>query len=233
MIPHILNKEMIELYTKSDAFIYELLVASLQKDKIQKDRFIKGFIQKTFNNKKLKILCYGDGIGTDSQLCAELNHDTTYFDIEGLTSDFARMRLKNLNILNKIKFVHNEKNFNTKYDVIICREVLEHLENPMMAICNFRKLLGDNGLLILSESFSRVTAQFPTHLKSNMRYSGKTIDITVDKGFVFLERYNQSNLYIFQKTNKNNVQRYKSIPKISFQYKLKKRIRKIVNYYLR
>ena len=39
--PHVYNKEMIDLYSKSDAFIYELLIGSLEKDTVKKRNFIK------------------------------------------------------------------------------------------------------------------------------------------------------------------------------------------------
>ena len=64
----------------------------------------------------------------------------------------------------------------------------------------------------LSESFSRVEDRFPTHLAKNFQHADKTIALMVDKGFWFLDRFNNTNLMVFKKVNSNNKDRFKSIP---------------------
>ena len=49
--------------------------------------------------------------------------------------------------------------------------------------------LDEEGLAVVTESFSRVEDRFPTHLASNQKYAGKTDQLFVEEGFVLLESY--------------------------------------------
>jgi len=225
--PHVFNKEMIDLYSKSDAFIYELLIVALEKDTVKKRNFIKKKIKEHFKkNNKIKILCFGDGIGSDSLSFAKLGFNVTYFDIKGKISDFANLNFK-LNKVDKlIRTIFNSSNLlENSYDVVICREVLEHLKNPFETVIKLRSYLKNNGICFISESFSSVKKEFPTHLSSNLKYVNKTIEITVKVGFQHLETYNQTNLNMFKKVSSIDTSRFKSIPNIPWNVRFKKKIR--------
>jgi SAM-dependent methyltransferase len=232
--PHVYNQEMTNLYSKSDAFIYELLVGSLEVETIKKDDFIINKIKEYFKGKnKINILCFGDGIGSDSLKFSKLGFKVTYFDIEGKLSNFAKLNFRINKVENLIQTVFDESCLiENAYDVIICREVLEHLERPFETVKRLRSFLKNNGLFFLSESFSSVNANFPTHLSSNLKYAKKTINMTVKEGFEFLESYNQTNLNMFKKEPMLDNSRFLSIPKKPLKLRFKKKIRDIIIYLL-
>ena len=232
--PHIYNQEMINLYSKSDAFIYELLVDSLKIERSRKDDFIINKIKEHFTTRnKIKILCFGDGIGSDSLKFTKLGFAVTYFDIEGKISDFASLNFKLNKVDNLIQTIFKESHLlENAYDVVICREVLEHLEDPFKTVKKLRSYLKKDGLLFLSESFSSVNKNFPTHLSSNLKYVNKTIELIVEIGFQYLETYNHTNLNIFKKTNLTDTSRFSSIPIKPWKIRLKKKIRDKIIYLL-
>ena len=231
--PHVFNENMLNLYKNSDAFIYECTIGGIEFDKINKDKFIVNYINENYSKKRLYILCYGDGIGLDSQTHAENGHHVTYFDFEGSTSNFAQHRIYNVGLIEDVKFVFKEEEIHLDYyDIVICREVLEHLESPIDTMEHLRKYLNKDGICFLSESFSRVEKKFPTHLASNLKYVGKTIKLMVKIGFRYIDRFEDSNLLVFKKTNINDEFRFETIPTVSFKRRFKKRLKDLLMYYL-
>ena len=232
--PHIYDKKMVEFYSKSDSFIYELIADSLKIDKINKDKFILKKIKDYYSsNKNINILCYGDGIGSDSIKFSKAGYKPSYFDVEGITSDFAKFNFERSGTLNLINIHKNEDSIPKNYfDIIICREVLEHLEEPFKTVEKLRSFTKNNGLCFISESFGLITPQFPTHLKSNLKYVNKTIDLIVDLGFNFIEKYNTSRLYVFSKTKTSNNNRFSTKPKLNLKQIIKKKIKTKIDYIL-
>ncbi len=227
--PHYFDSAMSNFYLKTNSFIFELSASSLKQDKIEKDNYILNYVSSNLEPGK-NILCFGDGIGTDSINFTKSGHHVTYFDIEGATTDFAKFRFSKESINNKITLCHDQKLLKEDcYDVIICREVLEHIDDPFQTVDLLYKKLKSNGLCFLSESFSRVVPQFPTHLKKNLIYAGRTVEIMVGKGFIFLESYENTRLYVFKKTDLENKKRFDSIPKSSKLFKIKKHLKALIN----
>ena len=68
-------------------------------------------------------------------------------DINSINRARKMNKFKNATFLceNLESFIPTEK-----YDVIICSEVLEHLENPQKALSIMRKLMEDDGILIIT-----------------------------------------------------------------------------------
>ena len=51
----------------------------------------------------------------------------------------------------------------------------------------------------------------------------------VGKGFIFLESYENTRLYVFKKTDLENKKRFDSIPKSSKLFKIKKHLKALIN----
>jgi SAM-dependent methyltransferase len=173
---------MERFYQETDAFIYETMVESCRFGKrVVMERVkqrIDNYISLNLKSKsKLNILMFGDGAGSDTIYLYTFYKDNAnfyYFDVPGSkTFDFAQKRFKKYNVEAKIITDYNNipRNF---FDVIVSLEVLEHLPDPVKAIKDISEFLKIGGIVLVTESFGAVQFNFPTHLKSNLKFEGKT-----------------------------------------------------------
>ena len=124
------------------------------------------YIQDTLNKKKLnklKILDVGCGGGLVSEGMAKLGADVTGIDF---IEENIRIAKKHA-YKNKLKINYIVKNFekekiNSKYDVIVIFEVLEHLENWKSFLKKIQLNLNPNGFLILSTINKNLISKFLT-----------------------------------------------------------------------
>jgi SAM-dependent methyltransferase len=202
---HIYNEKMEKFYQETDAFIYETMVESCRLGK----RLVMGKIKERIDNymnlnlkskSKLNILMFGDGVGSDTIYLYSFYKDKAdfyYFDVPGSkTFDFAQKRFKKYNVEVRIITDYNNipKNF---FDVIVSLEVLEHLPDPVKAIKDISEFLRMNGIALITESFGAVQFNFPTHLKSNQKFEGKTPFLFL-KYNLLLTYFNQDFFLIFR-----------------------------------
>jgi 2-polyprenyl-3-methyl-5-hydroxy-6-metoxy-1,4-benzoquinol methylase len=178
---HVYNEKMEKFYQETDGFIYESMVYSCRFDKrvvMEKvKQRIDNYISLKKSESKLNILMFGDGVGSDTIYLYNFYKDKVdfyYFDVPGSkTFEFATKRFNKYNIEVKIITDYNKipKDF---FDVIISIEVLEHLPDPIQAIKDISEFLKVAGIVLITESFGLVPFYLPTHLKSNLKFKGKT-----------------------------------------------------------
>ena len=104
------------------------------------------------NRTPLKILEVGCGNGNISYQLARYGHDVTGVDISQTTINTAIDRFGDTSGLH-FKVANAEElnpSENEKYDVIVCSEVLEHLHQPKKLTLNFKNLLNEKGLAIIT-----------------------------------------------------------------------------------
>ena len=97
-------------------------------------------------NKKIsgnKLLNMGGGTGQVSSIFENIGYDVYNLDI-GITSPDKKNINFNLNENTPLPF--EKKSF----DVIVCQEIIEHVENPWKIFRNAKELLKDDGILIVS-----------------------------------------------------------------------------------
>ncbi|MCF8462720.1 MAG: bifunctional 2-polyprenyl-6-hydroxyphenol methylase/3-demethylubiquinol 3-O-methyltransferase UbiG [Rickettsiaceae bacterium] len=100
----------------------------------------------------LNILDAGTGGGLASISLAKLKARVDAIDAGQKNIDAAQNYAK-LNDVNNINFICSAiENFcpDKLYDVIICLEVLEHVENPKATIAHLSSLLKENGIIFVS-----------------------------------------------------------------------------------
>jgi SAM-dependent methyltransferase len=130
------------------------------------------------------VLLYGDGIGTDSLDLARRGHNVTYFDLPGITSRFSRFRFEHEGMNNRIRMVDDIKEVpSSRFDVVVCIEVLEHLPDPPAALLEMRRTLKFGGIALITASFGAVGAHYPSHLVGNIRYEGLLHRVMEESGF--------------------------------------------------
>jgi len=184
--PHQFNDRMEKLYRQGDGFIFETLVSWATPGR-------RKWIQQALERLRVfqagaecpspRILMLGDGAGNDSLFLAKHGFGVDYFDFPGSkTYQFAVKRFGHRQLLNdRIRLVTNYGDCLVgTYDAVICFEVLEHVPEPLKIIGDLRQILRLGGIALVTESFGAVRNDLPTHLKTNLRYEGRT-------PFVFLK----------------------------------------------
>lgn len=109
------------------------------------------FINKYLNSNK-KVLDIGTGTGTIALYIGSKNKYVLGIDISKKAIEAAKSNSKNLGLKNVFFKVMDfpEKVPSSKYDMIICSEVLEHLKNDKKALKLIYRLLKPGGIAIIS-----------------------------------------------------------------------------------
>lgn len=158
----------------------------IQKKLINKNDYTYRGVLSYINKLKvngLNILDIGCGVGSVDLYLANAGARVLGIDISTNGIKIAKQNVSKLKIRNakfrKISFPN--KIPNDKYDIILCLEVLEHLNNDYDAVSKIRKLLKKDGILIASSpSINSVMYRmgllnkFDTEVGHLRRYSEKS-----------------------------------------------------------
>lgn len=103
-------------------------------------REILNYLILPYLKKNLLVLDYGCGAGNNLIIFNELNK-IDVFEKRKLAKKIIKKNFKNVKVINKL----------TKtYDIILCSDVLEHINNDKLIIDTFYKHLKKNGKLIIT-----------------------------------------------------------------------------------
>lgn len=122
-------------------------------------------------NRQLKILDAGCGMGQVALALAEQGHDLTLCDI---SKDLLEIAEEKLNEINKqAVYLHSslqqlDETHNNKYDLIIFHAVIEWLDQPHLIISELKKRLKSDGNLSLM-FYNKNSIVFYNILKGNFR----------------------------------------------------------------
>ncbi len=124
------------------------------------------YIQDVFNREKLdkvKILDIGCGGGLVCEGLSKLGANVTGIDFVENNIKIAKTHANknNLKIKYRVKNFENEK-IDSKFDIIIIFEVLEHLENWKAFVEKIKANLNSNGVLIISTINKNLISKFLT-----------------------------------------------------------------------
>lgn len=168
--PYRWTDELTEFYSKTDAFLYELIVWNLNKLKRRIRKCIGKYLYKNLGQ-NLNILTVGDGLGVDSVYLARAGHRVTYFESSAYSQAFAKKLFADCAVDINVLDTPNQIPQNS-YDVVVCLDVIEHVPDPPRFIKTITSYLKLNGHLIVHAPFYQIRPNTPTHLKSNRKYSG-------------------------------------------------------------
>jgi len=201
---HIYNDKMENFYRESYGFVFETYLESIRCGKRRVMELIESRITEYLgrvNDREIKILMLGDGIGCDlTRLYSEFKQAKFfYYDVPGSkTYDFAIKRFQKYEI--EVELINRFEDIPLEiFDVIVFLEVLEHLADPIEAIKNISNFLKMDGIILVTESFAEVNSKFPTHLKSNIKYAGRT-PFLFHKSGLLLNYYSKEELLSFRPT---------------------------------
>jgi SAM-dependent methyltransferase len=174
-------EEVTRFYQETTAYVFDLAADHCRERRAD---FWAAVMPRLTGAPGKDVLAYGDGIGTDSIALARAGYRVTYFDLPGVTSQFARFRFAREGLAETITFVDRPEVLpRERFDAILSVEVLEHLSDPLGAMQLFHSLLRYEGVVLLTESFESVGPDFPSHLESNYPYAGRTHQIMESIGF--------------------------------------------------
>ncbi|MDG2387934.1 MAG: class I SAM-dependent methyltransferase [Planctomycetaceae bacterium] len=176
--------ELLTFYQETNSFLFETFVWNRNPLKLEIRKWLANIIQ-NYSDQKLKILCYGDGLGFESAFLAGFGHDVTYQEVSQPAIEIAR-EVARLNSVD-VTIQPDQSQFQSEeFDVIVCCDVLEHLPDPPAQVAEFETWLKPDGLLIINAPFFLVNDLFPTHLRSNLKYAGDYRNLYKPAGFELL-----------------------------------------------
>ncbi len=199
---HQYDKKMKAFYKNTDAFVFEGVIDNENPyRKLISNRAIEIIGEQFGEAKDVKILDIGGGVGSDCINLAENEYkNITYFEFDGTSCKFAKYRFNEHGITAGIEIINQlHKIPKNSFDVVISIEVLEHVKDPKRAVKDFYSYLSEEGIAIITESFNRIELNFPTHLRSNVRYYGKTISLFQNRGFTLIDGYLDFRPVVFAK----------------------------------
>lgn len=218
---HVFNEKMDRFYRETNAFVFELINVHQTYFCKVIDLNVMEIVARLagVDRSSKSVLMLGDGIGSDSLRLTKMGFKVTYFEFAGYSSALAKRRFERLGVSKSITQIHElDRIPRGEFDFVICREVLEHVEDPPGVVSNMNQYLVDGGYALITESFSRVEPMFPTHLRSNLKYAGKTVDLFIDAGFRYEGKIDEERPFVFQKTSQPYQSRKSSIPRKGFMY---------------
>lgn len=131
------NRAVQNRILKADDFTYKTILGLIRRYKI----------------KKKMILDIGCGVGSVDFYLAEEGNRVVGIDISKNAINSAIKTAKVLKKMSNPKFIVGDiekLNFKNKFDVVICSEVLEHLDDDENAVISIRDALKYHGILIAS-----------------------------------------------------------------------------------
>ena len=139
--------------------------------------------------KEKVCLDFGSGVGTHAIALLENKNIVGILDVPGQLLEFARQRIMKRGLHHECGVYFNWMNLpDNEFDVIICTDVLEHVEDPIKEICRIRKALKIGGLLHIqvsmmikpssghfASSINKWKQAGPSYLKKYFKKEGATL----------------------------------------------------------
>lgn len=94
--------------------------------------------------KKLKLLDAGCGEGYLAKRLVKIGFNVHACDTDKKVFAYKNIPFTSVNLNKGLSYKNNS------FDIIVCLEVIEHLENPWFLISEFHRVLRDDGTLIIS-----------------------------------------------------------------------------------
>ena len=114
------------------------------------------------------VLDFGGGIGTHAlanAMSSKVEH-VFFVDINKTNRDFVEYRSKKLGVGNKLTFCKTiQETKISRFDTIVCLDVLEHLSDPAFHLDTFHKIMGPNSIGLFNWYFYKgENNEYPFHV---------------------------------------------------------------------
>ena len=114
------------------------------------------------------VLDFGGGIGTHAlanAMSPKVEH-VFFVDINKTNRDFVEYRSQKLGVGNKLTFCKTiQETKISRFDTIVCLDVLEHLSDPAFHLNNFHEIMGPNSIGLFNWYFYKgENNEYPFHV---------------------------------------------------------------------
>lgn len=196
--PHVWSDKMADFYNETDAFLYELIIWNRNGAKAQMRHAVANHLAK-LSDKPLKLLNIGDGLGFDSVTLAQQGHDVTYFELPGLSQQFATRVFDDANV--PINVITDPDSIpHEHFDALICLDVLEHVPDPPQFVSQLVRYIRPMGYFVVNAPFMLIQKANPTHLRQNRKHSG-SLKLYKQNGLTLIDGELAWNPIVLQKTD--------------------------------
>jgi GT2 family glycosyltransferase/glycosyltransferase involved in cell wall biosynthesis len=127
-----------------------------------------------------RVLDYGGGVGEESLYFARHCQQVAYYDLPGLTSEFASRRFLRQRL--PIFRLSQTASYGAEFDAVVSFEVRQHLINPILHLDEMVRLTKPGGLLFLLDSFEPTNDVDSSPLRSNCRLAGELESFMRERG---------------------------------------------------
>jgi SAM-dependent methyltransferase len=122
------------------------------------------------------VLDFGGGIGTHAlanAMSSKVEH-VFFVDINEINRNFVEYRAKELGVEEKLTFCETIQDTQiSKFDTIICLDVLEHLADPASQIKDFNKIMNSSSIALFNWYFYKGEKnEYPFHIDDNKIVEG-------------------------------------------------------------
>jgi SAM-dependent methyltransferase len=148
------------------------------------DKFNRWMFETIYPFCKGRILEIGSGIGNISQFFLNENASVTLSDIRENYCNQLKVRFSDSNTLEDVllinltdpEFEAKYRHYEKRFDTVFALNVVEHIQDDVLALKNCKFLLKDGGtLLILVPAFQSLYCGFDLELGHYRRYTRKTL----------------------------------------------------------
>ena len=183
--PFVWSHELAEYYRRTDSAVSGQPTWNRRKEKLQIRQWIGSYLQRATEGAQ-KILLVGDGAGFDSLYLSQCGHHVTYSEEGEMNIALARkifeLNRAPIEVVTKVDALPSES-----FDVVVCLDVLEHVSDPPQLVSLMTRLVRPGGKIIVHAPFFFVSPMNPTHLKSNIQYSGNLSRLYGSSGLVLVD----------------------------------------------
>lgn len=147
-----------------------------------------GFLRPLIQNRALDILDYGCGTGTIDFYLASKGHRVVGLDTSLVAVETCRKSAKVIGVSRNTSFKKSNRKLKNKFDIVICSEVLEHVDDEIKLLTYLIERLKNKGLLLLSVPSVNaplhrlgLTKKFDTKVGHLRRYYPQDLSETIEK----------------------------------------------------
>ena len=206
---YVWSQELLDFYEETDCFIYGIIAWNRTEIKCTMRRWMLDFLHRHRLTRGRILIC-GDGIGIDSFYFAQAGYDAVFYEVSRYGQQLARRLFDDFHI--NVQLADTLETFEPEsFDAIFSLDVLEHVPSPPEMVRDLSKLLRPGGFFVVSAPFYAVHPRWPTHLKCNRKYSGRTAWIEQAGQMRLIDGCPFANPLAFQK-NGDNIEEVFSLP---------------------